>query len=415
MPGWLDDKKAYFDFDAIFSEFSGNECQPVLLSQRDISILVSLLKAALWDSRWTDSSGRRLREIGRLPDLEIAKTFVEGLEARLIMGCTQWVDALNGIASAITNKPTCCGVSGPGYVSDGSGGVWYGSEEPLTAPVTFGGENDQFATVEEFEAHRCLAANNIASGLILTLNFWSVLDLIGLTAGGLITAFFVSNPPVALFVALFVAAGSFVILATISDYIDTHRQELVCAIYGSETYGDFLAAIDQFISDLVVNLDIGPLGIPLIELIHAALSTDVFNTLFAAVGLPPVTDAVDCATCTETYDCPIEVTLGYGDPEEGGDFTGIFDTAPTPDVYRLYLYLGRNRNVTVNSITNYTDPGTTTVGFRMFTLDAECAAGDSVVALRGAGPAVGNTYCVGVIVVQSTTDFTVNFTFGEDC
>jgi len=315
--------------------------------------------------------------------------------------------SLEAIAQAITNKSVCCGGGSPGYVSDGAGGVWYGSEPPLDVPTTFGGEGDAFETETEFNAHRCLAANNIASGLILSLNFWSVLDLVGLTAGGLIVAFFVSNPPVALFIALAIAAGGFVILATISDYIDANRQELVCLIYNSDTYGEFLTAIDEFIDSLVISLDIGPLSVPLTELIHAALSTDVFNQAFSAVGLPPVADAVDCSVCGEGG-CAGAMVTGTGDVVNGGTFTSEFEN-PT---HEIRFYLDQDRTITINSLSGWTPYSSPLASFRIFT---QGVCGGTSEAAYSSDTAPSMAYCGAYVVIFSATAFTANITIGEPC
>jgi hypothetical protein len=300
----IDETFLRMEFDTLWDGFADDQCYIVSLSQRDISVILSCLRFTAWPSRWFDDGTRLLRDVGRLSDLETALTYSENLKARIIMACN-FDESLARIAAALESLPgaiaaaSCCQGVGPGYVEDGEGGVWYGTQQPKPKPTTFGGEFDEFDTETEFDAHLCQAANNIVSGLIQSLNFWSALTLAGLVAGSLIVAFFIAAPPVAVFVTLGLAGFSFGVMATLSNYIDTNRQDWVCAIYNSTGYASMLVEVDTLISEMVIALDIGAFEVPLTDLVHAALSTDVFNTAYSAIGLPPVTDAVDCSVCEE--------------------------------------------------------------------------------------------------------------------
>jgi hypothetical protein len=303
----LDETFLRMEFDALWDGFTDDKCYLVTLSQRDISVLVSCLRYTVWPSRWFDSGGSLLRDVGRLPDLEIAITYAESLKARIIMACN--IDeSLARIATAVENLPgaiaaaSCCQGVGPGYVEDGEGGTWYGSEQPDIKPDQFG-EGEEFESLTEFEQHLCQAANNIVAGLVLSFNNWSVLSLAGLVAGGLIVAFIVAAPPLGVMIALGAAGFAFGLMSTISNYIDDHRQEWVCAIYNAEGYASMLVNIDQQIDAMTIELDLGAFSINLTDIIHAALSTDVFNQAYRAVGLPPVTGAIDCLFCSEVTDC----------------------------------------------------------------------------------------------------------------
>lgn len=297
MPKWIDETFLRLDFDNLWERFDDSEHLIACLAERDIAIILSCLRYTLWSSRWFDSDNRLLRDVGRDTDLETALTYAEQLQGRLLMACSLSSD-LQAIATAITNKNVCCNGVGPGYISDGQGGVWYGSEEPIAKPTTFGGVGE-FETETAFNEHLCAAANNMVAGLILSLNNWSAMSLVSVIAGSVLVAFLVATPPVAIFVALGVLAGGFALLQTLANYIDTNRQDWVCAIYNATGYSDMLVQVDTLIGEAVVALDIGLFEVNITDIIHAALSTDVFNQAYSVIGLPAPIDPVDCTVCVE--------------------------------------------------------------------------------------------------------------------
>lgn len=212
-----------------------------------------------------------------------------------VMNCQGFIQALNDIASAIRSSSCCAPGQNTSYVDD-DGVIYYGSQQPVSKPTEFG-EGQEFATEEEFSSHLCSAANNIVSGLILSLNNWSILSLASLTAGGLIVAIFVANPPLGLFIALAAAGFAFAVFSQIAGYISSHRGEWVCAIYNATGYSNMLVHVDTLIDELVLELEIGPFSVPITELIHAMINTDTFNKAYTNVGLPEPIGAVSCENC----------------------------------------------------------------------------------------------------------------------
>lgn len=296
----IDERLATFDYDILWSNYSDTVCELVPLSQRETSIILSCLRVASWAARWF-AGDDELRFLARWTDLEEALTYIERLERKLLMtGCLEGlIDVMGEIRDAIRAQASCCqaGSMGAGYsLIDGQ--LVYGTEVPLSPPVSFGGSGE-FADEEEYLAHRCLAANNVVSGLVLSLNNWSVLSLVELTVGLVVVAFFVATPPVAVLIAFGVAAVGFQVFASISSYIDDHREDWVCALYAPDSYLSMLDAIDEQIQAILDALDIPYLEGTLTEVIHAMLATPIWNTLHSPFGLPPVDDPVDCSECPE--------------------------------------------------------------------------------------------------------------------
>lgn len=245
------------------------------------------------------------------------------------------IEKLDDIATAIQVQGACCQAStnGTRIVEDGSGGFYYGTEDPIAKPDTFG-PGEEFETQSEFDAHLCSAANNIVSGLILSLNNWSILSLASLAVGSLVVGVFVANPPLGVLVALGVAAVGFAILATISTHISDNRQAWVCALYDAQGYADMLVQLDVLISDMIIVLDIGPLEIPITDLIHSVIDTDTFNKAYKNVGLPGPIDPIDCDVCTGCTETVLRGTKQSANTYESETVGG------TNDQVRIKYFVG---------------------------------------------------------------------------
>jgi len=221
------------------------------------------------------------------------------------------VTALNNINATIKNQ-ACCGVAGSGQMINDQ--FYYGSQEPLIAPTTFGGEGDDFATEEAYDGHRCEAANAIVDGLIYGLGSWSLLTLGALTAGAIavgLAAIFLT-PPVAAFLALAAEGIAFGVLATIANAIDDDREALVCLLYNSETATGAYDNLNGYIDDLVVDLGFIEIEVSLlVALVMQFAPIDTMNALYSAVGLPTVASPVDCAACED--ECFPVIIFGTGD------------------------------------------------------------------------------------------------------
>ena len=229
----------------------------------------------------------------------VQSTIEAFLEETNTMRCDDLLTSLNAIAEAIRSSSVGIPGNDQTYVSDGEGGVWFGSEAPVDKPTTFGGEGDAFATEAAFEEHLCEAANHIVSGMIMSLNNWSILSAASLMAGIVVAAVIVATPPLAVFIALLVLGFSFVATGNMAIDMDTRREDWVCAIYNATGYADMLVRVDSLISELVIDLDLGLFSVPITDLIHAMLSTDVLNTAYTAFGYPAPIDPIDCLACAE--------------------------------------------------------------------------------------------------------------------
>lgn len=298
----LDERLVSFDFDILWDSYSDTKCEIVALTEREIAIILSCIRVGKWVARWF-TENTPLRQAGRMADAQRGVEYVEQLERKLLMsGCLDGLLAVLGdIRDAIRSQAACCqsSINSVRLIDIGDGELVYGTEQPLEPPTSFGGDGE-FEDEADYNEHKCKAANNIVAGLVLSLNSWSTISLVSLLAGGLVIAFFVANPPIGVIYALAVAGFLFGGFLELSNYIDDNRFAWVCAIYNSDSYSDFLTAIDEKVDDMVVELDIGIFSIPITELIHSVLDTDTFNKMFTPIGLPEVQSPVDCTQCGST-------------------------------------------------------------------------------------------------------------------
>jgi len=247
------------------------------------------------------------------------------------------VTALENINATIKNQ-ACCGTAGAGQVIDDQ--FYYGTEDPLVAPTTFGGPGDDFATEIAYDNHRCEAANAIVDGLIYGLGSWSLLTLGALTAGAIavgLAAIFLT-PPVAAFLALAAEGIAFGVLATIANAIDDDRENLVCLLYNSESATVAYDNLNNYIDDLVVDLGFIEIEASLlVSLVMQFSPIDTMNALFGAVGLPAVAESVDCAACND--ECFPVIVYGTGnDLVEGvtSTITSVYVAGPNKHYIAFY-------------------------------------------------------------------------------
>ena len=214
--------------------------------------------------------------------------------------CNQFVNALEGVSQAIRDTACCAGSTAGGQLIDNE--YYWGTEEPLSEPDTFG-ENEQFATEAEYLAFKCQSANAIMFGLIFTLRNISLIQLASLTLGASVTgaavAFGLFNPPVALLLALLAVGGSLALVDAIADELQDNISDYVCGLYSATSA---VGAYDYVNTELrSIALDVGFLEIqigPIADVIMAMAPIDAFNQLFQFVGFPELpTTAVDCDTC----------------------------------------------------------------------------------------------------------------------
>jgi len=318
----LDERLVIYDQNAL-GEFS-QECFGLYpLSPWDVSVIMSSIRFASWNARWLDGNGVRISS----EDFQDNLTLIESLERRLMSNCLDdLVDVMQDIRDTLSAgnqiANNCCGSSGPTFVIDGEN-TWYGTEIPLIPPTTFGGTGE-FDNEASYLAQRCLAANNIVAGLVLTLNGFSVYTLASLIAGGAIVAFFVGGPPLSIFIILAGLGFAFGGFYTIAQYVDSHRYDLVCMLYTNDTYAAWVAALEDWVHDLTISLSLEFIEIELTEIFKQMVNTDTFNTMFTPLGLPPVADAVDCSACGEGAIFFFGVECGYQTLGEilSGDYTG---------------------------------------------------------------------------------------------
>lgn len=155
-------------------------------------------------------------------------------------------------------------------------------------------------------ADKCAKANKMADDLIGSLDqlgsviwYQSVLGVafLGACLVGLITV-----PPVAIPILLFLLVGTEALdtaLIQAANYLDTHREELVCALYEGESVEAVLGAVGALLVTMVGYLAFSsPVAAAVKTVILYLLTGDTLNVLFTASALGAYPEA-DCSGCGE--------------------------------------------------------------------------------------------------------------------
>ena len=233
---------------------------------------------------------------------EIAAEWIA--ESEVVEMCNnRLIEAIEGIAASIV-QTSCCVGAGAGGQMIGEDYYW-GTATPDYEPTVFG-PGEEFETEEEYQSHKCEAANGIVRAMLLTLESWSFLSLAGLTLGtaalGIFGGGLLLNPPIALLFALLATGFLIATFYALSNAVADNYDELVCALYASTGAIDAYDRLRSGVNDIAVDLGVAEISItPLLDLIMATAPIDTMNSLFGAVGLPYVPgDDVDCdVACAE--------------------------------------------------------------------------------------------------------------------
>lgn len=397
-----------FNFDTIWTRYSNTEDGLFCLSERDVALLLDVLRPAHWPSRWVgDVSGvggdeyRRalLRNNGRFEDLETALSFIERLEHKLMTSCSDaLLQGLEAIAAAIAGQDyksvitQNCG-GGSGACSGGSVDLSDGeslqpgeviTEVPNEPPTGF-------ESWEDYKQYKCEAANFLFDwftgslrGLSGISGLYGILAITGPIVIGMLVPTVVLGPIafVVLIAAIIAMAGlglaGFVQFAAIADGLDENRGEVVCRLYQA---GNTTAAIDAIIDEvevIMVGLGItGPLDELILGVINAMIPNEVMNRLFQLYADVNYVGA-DCSSC-DSLECGESVIGPYEqitvDVTREGDILTItsqsFYDVNTDKSLSGYTYDTTNfPECTCNYILDITflsnDPGSTPISVNWF-------------------------------------------------
>lgn len=337
------------------------------LSESTVQILLSALRFAGWRTRWRldrNDHSRRMESnyIWNKIDYMAAlaqKELITDMTCDLQAGFDSLADAIRdaspnqgllALAAAMgrgAGSSSCCaddivdnqhgGYAGY-FTQPETGETWpiFGTEPPLSIPP--GEFPEGFESEAEYKLDKCQVANLVVDGAIASLrglgalgvfNYIAVAGLIVLAITGAII-FPPAFIPIAC-AAIGVLALEVTVLTLAANEMQTHREELVCMLYNSDSVESALAVVADFVDGLIATLDLtGPKGMAVKQIILLLINGDTLNQLFSKVAHLSYPDA-DCSACEEP-----ERTLYY--PDENGDMQPLPDfewgqeytwTAPT--------------------------------------------------------------------------------------
>lgn len=313
----------------------------------------------------------------------------------------QLILAVQQIAAAVSAPKSICGcTNGPGVVQV-DGEPFFGSEEPMSDPESFGGPGDEFPTQAAFLAHKCVIANGIVDAIISTLNAFSALSLAQLLAGvGILAVSLIAGlvfaPPLALLIALAATAFAFGLFAGIATELDNRREELVCALYASPVATDAYNNLKQVLLDVLASLEISGVQLDyIVDIVLNIAPIDTMNKLYTSLGLPANwVNPIDCSVCG----CTIIWTFDNG--AQSWVFT---DTSPPAQGTTTGMWVsdGLQMNISIpnpnNSATGEFRLDTTSLGLTV-------TIGDTITVFQDESPIVTASGIGGVVagVPQAT-------------
>lgn len=334
------------------------------LSESTVQILLSALRFAGWRTRWRldrDDHSRRMESnyIWNKIDYMAAlaqKELITDMSCDLQAGFDSLADAIRdaspnqgllALAAAMgrgSGSSSCCeddivdnqhgGYAGY-FTQPGTGETWpiFGTEPPLSVPP--GEFPEGFESEAEYKLDKCQVANLVVDGAIASLrglgalgvfNYIAVAGLIVLAITGAII-FPPAFIPIAC-AAIGVLALEVTVLTLAANEMQTHREELVCMLYNSDSVESALAVVADFVDGLIATLDLtGPKGMAVKQIILLLINGDTLNQLFSKVAHLSYPDA-DCAYCDDncfTFDSDLNEWsyqssfAGWG--TSGGDLT----------------------------------------------------------------------------------------------
>lgn len=327
-------KREVFIQKSLLDEASDTSERIVCLTEKEIAVIRwAIFPYLTWNTRlgeWLEPGVAVLADDSDFAEfLELINRLDYDLTGVEFMGCLD--TGLTAIAEAIANlQPapvtvsqqnanncgcgSCSGLAGPdsnlGWVGSG---VDPDTEEIL--PI-YGNRPiddippdewpDGFTSREEYDLDKCQVSNGIIDGLrdslrnfstFLSWNAGGALGLILVAVTGLIVL------PVAVLALIAATMAALIfevaVLSSMSEWIEDHRQEWVCALYKADGTVQAVEYISELINEALELIPIeGALGTLVKTLILALLNSDTLGQLFEKTAHLDYPDA-DCSQCEE--------------------------------------------------------------------------------------------------------------------
>lgn len=343
-----------------FNNSESEDCRCVILSSRDVTIIRAAIWPFLtWRTRlgfWVQKGLFQLADLEEWYELQSTLALLDyKLTGEMMSNCfDSLASSLSEIAAAIARISVTqnCGTGGNCGGVGGFGGYVGFLEDGTPITGTVPGVNgpgegqwpEGFASLEEYQAHLCKVANWLVDTLIYVLRqlggvsiFEATLlaTFVGLVLGGVI-----ANVPGAiigsLVSALIALSGVIGVLYAVADYIEDNHDDVVCAVYNSDTFEAALESVLQYVDEALIVFGLtANLHWAVKAIVSAVFATDAVNKLFQ-YGLAFNYPDVDCSTCNGD--------VCQGEAEKDSRFgTGLEDTYTLTEI---------GNDITLTSVTN---------------------------------------------------------------
>lgn len=318
--------RTLIDYTAITELIGVGEGAIVCLPVSVIPIIRKLLlDRGLWRTTYVIDYG----EMGyTIPtDVEfnpIRQIILETLQEIENMTCASDVKlGLLAVANAITAlaRAQCCNTVGVNIYqgTDEEGDIIYGTEPP----IDFGDPEvdpppDGYETWDDWFDQLCQNTYALADSFIATLSNLSYLSVFNLSVLVGAVGAFILLPPSISPMLLFWLAQLILSLSTLRElgaWLESNKNELVCAIYNADNAASAQTAIRGVLRTGLTDASIDPaLHETILNIAMALLSTDTLNQLYT--GEMKVTyPGADCEGCLQ-LPCEFEMVIGSVDQIE---------------------------------------------------------------------------------------------------
>lgn len=323
MKNVIDEKRVTFNYDQL-ALYSETDIGLFCLSDRDLSMILSCLRVAMWSARWYGDDGKRLRETGRQADLEIAITYTERLIDRLMTdSCNDLAQTFDNLITALQqiSSPSAgcgCGSAGAGSTDVGGSVSDWGDINDPPDPDT---PPDGFDTWTEYRTYKCDVATQILNNLISDIQWFKSVDLVSMTLVGLALGLLTPVPGDEMFALLTVLIAisglGAALLDDAEDSLTNHYDDLLCALYqannASQAETDFKDTLHDAIDTEADNIANAAYLKLMFDLMTNFISINrLFDRDLLGEGSLPTGDCSDCGV-PQWWDCLNGTVVEYGE------------------------------------------------------------------------------------------------------
>jgi len=342
----------------------------VCLTSQEVHIIRAFVfPYATWRTRFVRWVQDNLFETATDEELSAYQEKLEALDDTLggaLMPCSDIKEGLEAIAAAlaglqpVTQNVTCGGGGGSNPACSGVLGAIAGMDPgqvipqtPIEEPDPEGDPPEGFDSWEEYYTRKCQASYALfawmrnflttmqsASGAAQNLaSAVGIAQLIMIVIGIALDPIAMAGLAAAVLAVLLISTDALIKISGAVDYLDTHKDEIICAFYNSGSALDVQQIATSAIEDAVQAIEWGSVFAPLGEALETAiaavgsqlLSNNVVNVLFYAAEDVVLPEAeCNCGTTGWHFDASSEGWSAWEDERNDVHQAAQWQASPSP-------------------------------------------------------------------------------------